>query len=171
MITLSFLVNSGVTRLKASDIEVPFNELVKDPNFILIVIGAVIWFAAPYIPFIQPIFMTAGFVLTCLATAASALKRPLTMAWPGLIIGILIYLVGLYLAFIPILGNALSVIGAVLILFSAVPLALQYGNAPLMESFSDILEKKDKEKKAQTEEEPVTSKEKSEEIAQPDDMV
>ncbi|NHJ13078.1 MAG: hypothetical protein EAX95_05340 [Candidatus Thorarchaeota archaeon] len=149
--------------MKTEDIEVPFNELVKDPNFILIIIGAVIWFAAPYIPFISPFFLTAGFVLTCLATAASALKRPATMAWPGLIIGGLLYLVGLYLASIPILGNALSVFGAVLILFSAIPLALQHGNAPLMSSLSDVFDKKDKEKKAKEKEEPTPTEEESEE--------
>lgn len=152
--------------MKTEDIEVPFKELAKDPNFILIAIGAVIWFASPYIPLISPLFSTAGFVLTCLATAASALKRPATMTWPGLILGAILYLVGQYLLFIPILGNAITVFGAVLILFSVVPMALQHGNAPLMESFSDIFDRKDKEKKEDTKKKPAQADEDSEEAGE-----
>ena len=140
--------------MKPEDMEVPFKELAKDPNFILIVIGAVVWFVAPYIPLISPLFFTAGFVITCLATAASALKRPATMTWPGLILGAIIHLVGQFLGFIPVLGNLLAVLGAVLILFSVVPLALQYGNAPLMESLPDLFDRKEKEKKEEAESTP-----------------
>ncbi|MFX1367302.1 MAG: hypothetical protein ACFFAY_01705 [Promethearchaeota archaeon] len=140
--------------MKPEDIEVPFKELAKDPNFILIVIGAVVWFVSPYIPLIGPLFFTAGFVITCLATAASALKRPATMTWPGLILGAIIHLIGQYLSFIPVLGNALIVLGAVLILFSVVPLALQYGNAPLMESLPNLLGRNKKEQKKEAESTP-----------------
>ena len=36
-------------------------EVQRDPNFGLILLGAVIWIIGSYLPFIGPLFLTAGF--------------------------------------------------------------------------------------------------------------
>ena len=118
--------------------EIGFDDVVRDPNFLIILLGAVLWILGDYIPLIGPLFTTAGFAITVLATASTASVRPESGNWLGLIIGSLIYLVGLYLPWIPLLGllaPLVQVPGAVLILFFAIPIALRYGNAPLMDTF------------------------------------
>ncbi|MHA1862778.1 MAG: hypothetical protein ACTSWA_03335, partial [Candidatus Thorarchaeota archaeon] len=81
-----------------------FNEIASDPNFLMILAGAFIWFLGFYIPFISPLFLSTGFVLVCFSAAITSLKRPVALAWPGLLIGGLLQIVGYYLAWIPVLG-------------------------------------------------------------------
>ncbi|MFW9846436.1 MAG: hypothetical protein ACFFD6_06800 [Candidatus Thorarchaeota archaeon] len=120
--------------------EIGFDDVTRDPNFLAIVLGAAIWLVGPYIPLIGPFFVTGGFVITVFATASTAAIRPTKGAWQGLIVGALIYLVGVYISGIPIVAvfaNFIIVPGAVLILFFAIPIALAYGNAPLMKTVQE----------------------------------
>ncbi|MFX0045299.1 MAG: hypothetical protein ACFE8Z_05585 [Candidatus Hermodarchaeota archaeon] len=116
-------------------------DFASDPNFILIVVGALCWLLGFYTGPIGPLFVTGGFVLTCLATAATALKRPMANAWPGLILGAALYLVGNSIWWIPLVGLLFPffiVSGGVLILFFAVPLAIQQGGVSLLQSFQKL---------------------------------
>ncbi|MFQ5833125.1 MAG: hypothetical protein ACE5H4_10510 [Candidatus Thorarchaeota archaeon] len=118
-------------------------ELASDPNFILIVVGALVWLLGFYTGPFGPLFETGGFVLTCLATAATALKRPIANAWPGLILGALLFLVGASIGWVPLVGilaPMLVVFGGVLILFFAIPIAIQTGGVPLLRSFQKLWE-------------------------------
>ncbi|MHA2432926.1 MAG: hypothetical protein ACXADO_06855 [Candidatus Thorarchaeota archaeon] len=118
-------------------------DLTSDPNFILIVVGALCWLLGFYTGTIGPLFSTGGFVLTCLASAATALKRPMTNAWPGLVLGALLYLIGSSIWWIPLFGLLspfFIVFGGVLILFFAVPLAIQHGGVSLLQSFQKLWE-------------------------------
>ncbi|MFX0056335.1 MAG: hypothetical protein ACFFAX_09310 [Promethearchaeota archaeon] len=135
--------------------EIGFDDVVRDPNFLAILLGAVLWLVGAYIPLIGPLFITAGFVITVFATASTAAIRPSKGAWPGLIIGSLIYLVGLYLRWFPLvslLAPLVEIPGAVLILFFAIPIALQYSNAPLMETFQSEWAKRSKTRTDESEE-------------------
>lgn len=118
-------------------------DLTGDPNFILILVGGLCWLLGFYTGPIAPLFNTGGFVLTCLATAATALKRPIANAWPGLLLGAVLYLIGNSIWWIPLVG-VLSpffiVFGGVLILFFAVPLAIQQGGVSLLQSFQKLWE-------------------------------
>jgi hypothetical protein len=136
--------------------EIGFDEVIRDPNFLAILLGAAIWLVGAYLPLIGPLFVTAGFAVTVFATASTASIRRSKGAWPGLLIGGLIYLVGLYLPWVPLVGllaPLLQVTGAVLILFFAIPIALRYGNAPLMETFQSEWAKRSKSRPSKTEEE------------------
>jgi hypothetical protein len=118
-------------------------DLTSDPNFILIVVGALCWLLGFYTGPIGPLLVTGGFVLTCLATAATALKRPMANAWPGLILGAAFYLIGNAIWWIPLVGLLspfFIVFGGVLILFFAIPLAIQSGGVSLLQSFQKLWE-------------------------------
>ncbi len=123
-----------------------------DPNFPLIAAGALIWFFGYYVAFFRPLIVTGGFLLTCYASAVSALNRPVENAWPGILLGAVLFMAGDVLAvFLPIFAPAAFVTGGVLILFFAIPLAIQRGNAPLAEAMQKVLKasrkKKEKEDK------------------------
>ena len=149
-------------------------DLTKDPNLFGILIGAALWIVGLYmytlIQIIGVVLNTIGFTLTCFATAASALKRPVNQAWIGVLFGAVLYLLG---PFIPLLNNIIFVAGAVMILFFAIPLALQTGKVPMMENLQEFLEEnikkkqeapevKSKEADTQTEEKASTAEEESE---------
>ena len=102
------------------------NEIRADPYFFLILLGAVVWYIGLLIPFLGTPAVTLGFTLTCFATTAYALKRPTELALPGVIVGIIIHFIGLWaIGIIPIIGPGVYVLGHVLILFFAVPLAIR----------------------------------------------
>jgi hypothetical protein len=134
--------------------ETGFDTVVRDPNFLMIVLGAIVWFLGIYVPFIGPFLVVGGFVLTIFATASTAAVRPSIGAWPGLLIGSLLYLIGLYLPWILLgfLSPFFQIPGAVLILFFAIPLALQYGNAPLMTTMQEEWESRSQNKSSESQE-------------------
>jgi len=140
-------------------------DLMTDPNIFGIIVGAAIWISGLYLVFlssvISTILNTIGFTLTCFATAASALKRPVNQAWIGLLIGIILYLLG---PFTPLINNIIFVVGAVMILFFAIPMALTTGKVPMMENLQEFLDENIKEKleKKKTEE-PKTEEPKTDE--------
>ncbi len=101
-------------------------------------------------------------MLTCLATAATALKRPMTNAWPGLILGAALYLVGNSIWWIPLVGLLspfFIVPGGVLVLFFAVPLAIQQGGVSLLKSFQKLWEARMNKHQEEDPEEPEESQE------------
>jgi hypothetical protein len=129
-------------------IEEPKNlldEISSDPNFLMILAGAVIWFIGAYMGLLSPLFLSTGFVLVCFSAALTSLKRPVTNAWPGLLLGGLFQIVGYYLGWIPFLGNGLVIIGAVVIVYFAIPLALQRGELPVLTKLQKLIESKKKE--------------------------
>lgn len=140
--------------LVSTMIEEPKNalqEIASDTNFLMILAGAIIWFVGYYILFIGGLFISTGFVLVCFSAAVTALKRPVALAWPGLLFGGLLHILGFYLSLIPligfVLGPALTVIGSVTIVFFAIPLALQRGELPVITRLQKLIEsKKTKEK-------------------------
>jgi hypothetical protein len=139
-------------------IEEPKNaleEIAADPNFLMILAGAVIWFAGYYMGILSPLFVSTGFVLVCFSAALTSLKRPVALAWPGLLLGGLFQIVGYYLSWIIIIGPGLIVIGGVMIVYFAIPLALQRGELPVLTRLQKLIEsKKDEEEivDAETEE-------------------
>jgi hypothetical protein len=142
--------------------EIGFGDVARDPNFLAIILGAAVWLIGPYIPFIGPLFVTAGFIVTVFATASTAATRPTKGAWPGLMLGALLYLVGLFLPWVLILGlfaPLVQIPGAVLILFFGIPIALRYSNAPLVDTFQDEWAKRSKPKASEPEAEDSASNE------------
>ena len=94
--------------------------------------------ASSFVMGIGFIFMTVGFVLTCFGAAASAGRRSIANARLGLILGIVFSIIGLMSMWVPLLGISLYVLGRVMILFYAIPLALQEGFSPLTEPFRHL---------------------------------
>ena len=117
-----------------------FEQIASDPNFLLILVGAIIWFLGFYIGILGGLFQTTGFALVCFAAAITSLSRPVASAWPGLLLGGLVQVLGNYLGFIPILTKALIVVGGVMIVYFAVPLALQRGELPILTQLQKLLE-------------------------------
>ncbi|MFW9844262.1 MAG: hypothetical protein ACFFEV_06790 [Candidatus Thorarchaeota archaeon] len=122
-------------------------EIASDPNFLMILAGAVMWFVGYYIWVIGPFITSTGFVLVCFYTTLTSLKRPVAQAWPGLLFGGLLQIIGYYLSFIPILGIALVVTGGVMIVYFTIPLALQRGELPVLTRLQKLIESKKKEEK------------------------
>ena len=120
-------------------------EIASDPNFLLILFGAIIWFLGSYVGIFGGLFLTTGFALVCFAAAITSLSRPVALAWPGLLFGGLLQVIGYYLAFIPFLSPALIVTGGVMVVYFAVPLALQRGELPVLTHIQKLLESKKKE--------------------------
>lgn len=118
-------------------------ELQKDPNFGLILLGALIWIGGFYLPFIGPFFLAIGFGLVCTAAAITSLKRSSENALFGLLIGGAIQLVGYYLSGILLIGLIAPipiVFGGVMIVYFAIPLAIQTGKVPFMEEIQKKIE-------------------------------
>ena len=134
-------------------------QVTSSPNFLMIVIGAVIWLLGFFIPFIGPLIIVAGFGLTTIATIQAAMVKPVTSAFPGLLLGGLIQLIGYYVGWVILVGFFLSplliVTGGVLILFYGSSLALQRADIPIVkniEGFIDSRKKKEVSKEAEKEE-------------------
>ena len=135
-------------------------QVTSSPNFLLIVIGAVIWILGMYIPFIGFLLTVSGFGLTTIATVQAAMTKPVTSAFPGLLLGGLIQVIGYLILLIPLAGLLifpfLNIPGAVLILFYGSSLALQRADIPIVKDIEGFIDsRKKKEEKEETEEEVV----------------
>jgi len=129
-----------------------FEEIASDPNFLLILVGAVIWFIGYYAGLLSPLFFSSGFALVCFSAALTSLSRPVATAWPGMLLGGLLQVIGYYLSsiwwlsIVQLIGYALIVVGGVIIVYFAIPLALQRGELPVLTRLQKLLEsKKEKE--------------------------
>ena len=135
----------------------PVGDMMKDPNIGLIGTGALVWILSYFVPFIGPLLATGGFALVCLASAVTALKRPIDKAMLGLIIGAILHIVGGYLAGVILVGWILSplltVAGGVMIVFFSIPLVVQTGKIPFVEEFQEAIQKQAKEGEETTDEE------------------
>ena len=140
-----------------------FEQIKNDPNFLMILIGAIIWYIGFYTLFIGGLLRSTGFVLVCFAAALNAVRRAIDIAWPGLLIGGLIQVIGYYLVWIAFLGTLLIVVGGVLIMYFAIPLAIQKGELPILTQIQKVIEDKKKPEKKKEEKEE-TSPEADEEI-------
>jgi len=118
------------------------NEIASDPNFLMILAGAIIWYVGYYVLFFGGILLTTGFVLVCFSAALTSLSRPVALAWPGLLLGALLQIIGYLIFFIPFLSPALIVIGGVAIVYFAIPLALQRGELPVITHLQKLVESK-----------------------------
>ncbi len=118
------------------------NEIASDPNFLMILAGAIIWYLGYYVLFFGGLFLTTGFVLVCFSAALTSLSRPVALAWPGLLFGALLQIIGYSILFIPFLAPALIVIGGVTIVYFAIPLALQRGELPVITHLQKLVESK-----------------------------
>lgn len=67
-----------------------FEQIVSSQNFLLILVGAVIWLLGFFMGIIAPFFTVPGFALTVIATAQAVMSRPISSALPGLLLGGLI---------------------------------------------------------------------------------
>ena len=109
-------------------------QVTSSPNFLMMVIGSIIWILGAFIPFIGFFFTIAGFGLTTIATVQAAMTKPVTSAFPGLLVGGLIQVIGYLILLIPLAGififPFLYVSAAVLILFYCSSLALQRADLP-----------------------------------------
>ena len=135
-------------------------QVTSAPNFLLIVIGAIIWILGAFIPFIGFLFTICGFGLTTIATVQAAMTKPVTSAFPGLLLGGVVQVIGYLILFIPIAGififPFLNIPGAVLILFYGSSLALQRADIPIVKDIEGFIDsRKKKEEKKETEEEVV----------------
>ncbi|TFG30021.1 hypothetical protein EU528_08820 [Candidatus Thorarchaeota archaeon] len=126
-----------------------FDEIASDPNFLMILAGAVIWFIGYYVGLLNPLFRSTGFVLVCFSAALTSLKRPVALAWPGLLLGGLLQIIGYYLEWVLILGPALIVTGGVMVVYFAIPLALQRGELPVITRLQKLIESKKKDEEIQ----------------------
>lgn len=141
-------------------------QVISSQNIVMIVIGALIWILGSYIPFIGFLFTITGFGLTTIATVQAAMMKPVTSAFPGLLLGGLIQVIGYLVLLIPIAGlfifPFLNIPGAVLILFYGSSLALQRADIPIVKDLEDFIEsRKKKEAPKETEEEVVDVDEES----------
>jgi hypothetical protein len=142
------------------------DQFTSDPSFLMMLAGAAIWFMGYYLWVLEPLFVTTGFALVCFACATNALKRPVGTAWPGMLLGGLVMIIGNYLLYVPwwgyVLGRLLYVAGAVMVIFFALPLALQRGELPVLTELQKFWDKQSAErkkpKKAETEKSGTTKK-------------
>jgi uncharacterized protein YacL len=136
---------------KLSDQREVFEQIISSPNFLLILIGALIWYLGTYALLLAPLVTVAGFGLTIIATAQAAMSRPISSALPGLLIGGLIYVIGPFIAFIPfvgwILGPMVVVSGSVMLLFYGFSIALQRIDIPVVKNLEDFLEAQQRKRK------------------------
>ena len=124
-------------------------SIVLDMNFLMMMIGALIWLLGYYLGILNGLFLSTGFVLVCFYAAITSLKRPATLAWPGLLVGGLIQIIGYYITYVPIvsvLSPPLIVIGGVIIIYFAIPLALQRGELPVITQLQKLIDSKMHEK-------------------------
>lgn len=143
-------------------------QVISSQNFVMMVIGAAVWLLGLYIPFIGPLVVVCGFGLTVISTVQAAMTKPVTSAFPGLLIGGAIQVIGYYIDLIPIFGFFISpplvVIGGVLILFYGSSLALQRADIPIVKDIEGFIDsRKKKEETKEPEEEVVDAEETAEE--------
>jgi len=139
-------------------------SIVLDLNFLMMLVGALIWFLGYYVSFLGGLFWSTGFVLVCFYAAITSLKRPATLAWPGLLFGGLMQIIGYYIIYVPVisvLSPALLVIGGVTIVYFAIPLALQRGELPVMTRLQKRIDSKMHEKAKEDKEAKEPKKEES----------
>ena len=139
-------------------------QVISSQNFVMMVIGAAVWLLGLYIPFIGPLVVVSGFGLTVISTVQAAMTKPVTSAFPGLLIGGAIQVIGYYIGWIPIFGFFISppliVIGGVLILFYGSSLALQRADIPIVKDIEGFIDsRKKKEETKEPEEEVVDAEE------------
>ncbi len=148
-------------------------QVVSSQNFVMMVIGAAIWLLGLYTPvflLIGPLIRVCGFGLTVIATVQAAMTKPVTSAFPGLLIGGAVLVIGYYIGWIPLFGFFISpplvVIGSVLILFYGSSLALQRADIPIVKDIEDFIDsrKKKEEPKKTDEEEVVEVEEETNEV-------
>ena len=137
-------------------------QVTSSQNFLMIVIGAIIWILGSFIPLIGFLFTICGFGLTTIATVQAAMMRPVNSAFPGLLFGGVVQVIGYLILLIPIAGififPFLNVSGAVLILFYGSSLALQRADIPIVkdiEGFIDSRKKTTKPEKTKKDEDVV----------------
>lgn len=123
------------------------DQLLSDPSFLMMLAGAAIWFIGVYIWFIGPLFRVTGFALVCFSCATTALKRPVATAWPGMLLGGLVMVIGDYLSWVFVIGPLLYIAGAVMVIFFALPLALQRGELPVLTELQKFIDKQTEGKK------------------------
>ena len=127
---------------------VVIEQVISSQNFLMMVIGAIIWILGSFIPFIGFLFTISGFVLTTIATVQAAMTKPVISAFPGLLLGGLIQVIGYLVLFIPLAGififPFLNVPGAVLIIFYGSSLALQRADIPIVKDLEDFIESRKK---------------------------
>jgi hypothetical protein len=127
-----------------------FEQITSSPNFLLILVGAAIWLLGSFVWFVGPFFTVAGFALTIIATAQAAMSSPVSSALPGLLIGGLIYVIGIYIIIIPIvgwiIGPLMIIAGGVMLLFYGFSIALQRIDVPVVKNLEDFLESQKKKK-------------------------
>ncbi len=143
---------------KSTDVNI-FDDLMKDPNIAMIIVGALVWLVGPYIPLLGPIITTAGFILTIIACATNAANRPEHASIPGMIIGSIVYIIGLYLSWIPFVGYAVQVFGGVLLLFFGTSFALKVGLGPVLEEIRKQASREKEETTIDVEPEDVSERE------------
>jgi hypothetical protein len=127
-----------------------FRDIASDQNFLFILAGAFIWWGGLYLGILSPLFLSTGFVIVCFYATLTALKRPVAKAWPGLLLGGLLQIVGYSLAYIPLIGQIiysifgplLIVAGGVLIIYFTIPLALLEGELPVIKQLQKLIESK-----------------------------
>jgi hypothetical protein len=130
------------------------DQFTSDPSFLMMLAGAAIWFMGYYLFWLSPLFRTSGFALVCFACATNALKRPVGTAWPGMLLGGLVMIIGDYLSWVFILGPLLYVAGAVMVIFFALPLALQRGELPVLTELQKFWDKQSADRKKAKKAEP-----------------
>jgi hypothetical protein len=124
-------------------------SLVLDLNFLMMLVGALIWLLGYYLEWLNGLFLSTGFVLVCFYAAITSLKRPATLAWPGLLFGGLMQIIGYYIVYVPVISvlhPLLVVVGGVTIVYFAIPLALQRGELPVMTRLQKLIDTKMHEK-------------------------
>jgi hypothetical protein len=126
-------------------------QVISSQNFVMMVIGAAVWLLGLYTPtifLVGPLIRVCGFGLTVIATVQAAMTKPVTSAFPGLLIGGAIQVIGYYVGWIPLVGffvgPPLVVIGGVLIVFYGSSLALQRADIPIVKDIEGFIESRKK---------------------------
>ncbi|MBD3407060.1 MAG: hypothetical protein GF411_13155 [Candidatus Lokiarchaeota archaeon] len=148
------------------DFKDAISSFTSDSNFYIILVGVAVWIVGPFVPFIDFLVTLGGFMLTAYAVTATSFKRPLTTAWPGVIIGILLYIVGWIFSWFPLivlLTSPFQKVGMTLILFFIIPIAVQQGNVPIEGALSIIRKQAEKAEESVSSDEEQVEEEKTEE--------
>jgi hypothetical protein len=126
-----------------------FQQLTASPKIILILVGAIVWYLGFFVWWVVgAFFAVAGFGLTCIATIQAAMTKPVTSAFPGLLLGGLIQVAGYYISnftFVGrVIGFGLVVFGGIMILFYGSSLALQRADIPIVKDLEGFIDSKKK---------------------------
>jgi hypothetical protein len=139
-------------------------QVISSQNFLMLVIGAIIWILGSFVPFIGFLFTIAGFGLTTIVTIQAAMTKPVTSAFPGLLLGGIVQVIGYLILFIPIFGififPFLNIPGAVLIIFYGSSLALQRADIPVVKDIEGFIDSRKKKVVAKKPDEEVVDVEK-----------